>query len=239
MTVANRSPRNNAVANDPLQVLEEKLGYRFNNPALLSLALTHRSAGATNNERLEFLGDSILNFIIAEALFERFEQAREGQLSRLRSQLVKGETLAQIAREFALGEHLNLGEGERKSGGRERDSILADSLEAVIGAVFRDSDMHTCRHQVRRWYAGRLADLSLSRHSKDSKTRLQEYMQKRGAPLPVYQVVAETGEAHARFFTVSCTVSVLPAPFTAQASSRREAEKLAAEAVLAQLGEVE
>lgn len=225
------------MSRDHPQALEEKLGYRFKDVGLLSLALTHRSAGALNNERLEFLGDSILNFIIAEALFERFEQAREGQLSRLRSQLVKGETLAQIAREFALGDYLNLGEGERKSGGRERDSILADSLEALIGAIYCDSDMHTCRRQVRDWYAARLAALSLHSHSKDSKTRLQEYMQKQGAPLPEYEVVAEEGEAHARLFTISCRVSMLPAAVSAQASSRREAEKLAATAVLTQLGD--
>lgn len=227
------------MANDRLQRLEDKLGYRFSDATLLSLALTHRSAGADNNERLEFLGDSLLNYIIAEALFERFKQAREGQLSRLRSQLVKGETLAHIAREFALGEYLNLGEGERKSGGRERDSILADSVEAIIGAIFCDSDMDACRRQVLHWYADRLDDLSLSAPSKDSKTRLQEYMQKRGRALPEYRVVAESGEAHARLFTVSCSVSVLPVPATAEATSRREAEKLAATAILMQLGEAE
>jgi len=220
-------------------LLEDNLGYHFKNTQWLNLALTHRSASADNNERLEFLGDSLLNFVIAEALFERFEQAREGELSRLRSQLVKGETLAQIAREFSLGDYLTLGEGERKSGGNNRNSILADTVEALIGAIFCDSDMATCSQQVRQWYAQRLAALTLAAPSKDSKTRLQEYLQKRGWPLPVYQVEAQAGEAHARLFTVSCSVSGLTKPLIAEASNRRDAEKLAATEALKQLGELD
>lgn len=220
-----------------LASLEARLGYQFNDGKLLSLALTHRSAGADNNERLEFLGDSILNFIIAESLFKRFTSAREGQLSRLRSQLVKGDTLAEIAREFSLGDYLLLGEGELKSGGRERESILADTVEAIIGAIFRDSDLLVCRERVLCWYADRLGKLTLTTHAKDSKTRLQELMQKRREPLPDYQVVEASGEAHAQVFTVSCRISLLPNAVTAQASNRREAEKLAAAAVLTQLGD--
>lgn len=225
------------VSNAFLAGIEARLGYHFVDGTLLALALTHRSAGADNNERLEFLGDSILNFIIAESLFNRLSSAREGQLSRLRSQLVKGDTLAEIAREFSLGDHLLLGEGELKSGGRERESILADAVEAIIGAIFRDSDMSTCRERVLCWYADRLDKLTLNTHAKDSKTRLQELMQKRRQPLPEYEVVEAAGEAHAQVFTVSCRISLLSQPFTAQASNRREAEKLAAAAVLKHLGD--
>jgi len=215
-----------------LRYLQQRLGYEFKAPALLQLALTHRSHGATNNERLEFLGDSILNLVIGDALFKRFDDAREGQLSRLRSQLVKGETLAEIAREFKLGECLILGEGEMKSGGHERDSILADSVEAIIGAIYTETDFEVCRKQVLTWYADRLAALRVDTASKDAKSRLQEYLQSLRKPLPEYDVVAAAGESHAQVFTIECRVVLLKHPVRAQATNRRDAEKLAATEVL-------
>lgn len=214
------------------QRLQQRLGYEFQDQALLHLALTHRSHGANNNERLEFLGDSILNFLIGEALFHQFKDAREGQLSRLRSLLVKGKTLAEIAREFALGDCLILGEGEMKSGGHRRDSILADTLEALIGAIHTESGLAVCRERVLAWYTERLHALSLDSVDKDSKTRLQEYMQLLQQPLPEYTVVATTGEAHAQIFTVECRVGIHGKSARAQASSRREAEKQAAAEIL-------
>ncbi len=214
------------------QRLQQRLGYQFQAQSLLELALTHRSCGARNNERLEFLGDSILNFIIGEALFQRFPEGREGQLSRLRSQMVKGETLAKISREFELGECLILGEGEMKSGGHRRDSILADTLEALIGAIYTESGFAVCRERVLSWYTDRLAQLSLDTPVKDAKTRLQEYLQSRQQPLPEYAVVETDGEAHAQMFTVECRVSLLKKATRARASSRREAEKLAADEAL-------
>ena len=211
-----------------LQRLVSRIGHSFTDAGLLRLALTHRSCGSHNNERLEFLGDSILNFTIGEALYRRFPTAREGQLSRLRSQLVKGETLAEIARELALGECLILGEGELKSGGCRRDSILADALEAIIGAVYLDAGMETCRERVLIWYRGRLEALSPDTSQKDPKTRLQEYLQAKKAPLPEYKVVEVSGEAHAQAFTVECRVTLLDQPTVASASNRRAAEKQAA-----------
>jgi ribonuclease III len=215
-----------------LQRLQQRLGYEFKAPALLQLALTHRSYGASNNERLEFLGDSILNLAIGDALFKRFDGAREGQLSRLRSQLVKGETLAEIAREFELGDCLILGEGEMKSGGHQRDSILADCVEAIIGAIYTETDFEICRKQVLVWYADRLAELRVDTAAKDAKSRLQEYLQSLHKPLPEYDVVAADGESHAQVFTIECRVVLLKHPVRAQATNRRDAEKLAATEVL-------
>jgi ribonuclease-3 len=217
------------------QRLEERLGYQFQDQEQFQLALTHRSFGARNNERLEFLGDSILNFIVGEALYRRFPDAREGQLSRLRSQMVKGDTLAELAREFQLGDCLVLGEGEMKSGGHRRDSILADTVEALIGTIYLESGFEICRERVVSWYQSRLDGLSLDSHSKDAKTRLQEYMQSRRQPLPEYQVVEVEGEAHAHMFTIECHVSLLKKPTRARASNRREAEKQAAADALRQL----
>ncbi len=205
-----------------------KLGYSFRDTNLLRLALTHRSFSADNNERLEFLGDSLLNLIIGEALFVKFPSAREGQLSGLRSSLVREDTLVLIARDFELSRFLVLGEGELKSGGLERDSILADAVEALIGAIYLESGFDYCRKIVLQWYADRLAELSLSASHKDSKTRLQEYLQSCKKPLPEYQVVETTGESHAQQFVVECRVILLSRPTLGRASSRREAEKLAA-----------
>ena len=217
------------------QRLEQRLGYHFEDQRQLQLALTHRSHGATNNERLEFLGDSILNFIVGEELFKRFPEAREGQLSRLRSQMVKGDTLAELAREFELGECLVLGEGEMKSGGHARDSILADSVEAIIGAIYLASGLDICRERVLVWFAPRLDKLRVDTSAKDSKSRLQEFMQAQRQPLPEYVVVAVGGEGHAQMFTIECRVALTSQPTSATASSRREAEKQAAVLMLAQL----
>ncbi|RKR06318.1 RNAse III [Kushneria sinocarnis] len=215
--------------------LSRRLGYAFHQPELLELALTHRSFGGRNNERLEFLGDSIVNFVIAEALFARFPQAREGQLSRLRARLVKGQTLAELAREFQLGPVLRLGSGEMKSGGNRRESILADAMEAVIGAIYLDSDMESVRERVLAWYAHRLEDLNLQDNQKDPKTRLQEFLQSRQLALPQYEVLEVEGEAHAQTFRVSCHVSALEDATTGSGSSRRHAEQQAAEQALARL----
>lgn len=217
------------------QRLEQRLGYHFEDQRQLQLALTHRSHGASNNERLEFLGDSILNFIIGEDLFKRFPEVREGQLSRLRSQLVRGDTLAELAREFELGECLVLGEGEMKSGGHRRDSILADSVEAIIGAIYLASGLDRCRERVLAWFAPRLNELGLNTSAKDSKSRLQEFMQAQRQPLPEYVVIEVGGEGHAQMFTIECRVAVSNQPTSATASSRREAEKQAATLMLAQL----
>lgn len=217
------------------QRLEERLGYQFENQRQLQLALTHRSHGATNNERLEFLGDSILNFIIGEDLFRRFPEAREGQLSRLRSQLVKGETLAELAREFDMGDCLILGEGELKSGGRSRDSILADSVEAIIGAIYCERGLDICRERVLNWFTSRIDAISIDTSAKDAKSRLQEYLQAQRQPLPEYVVINVGGEGHAQVFTIECRVAIAKKPTQAVASSRREAEKQSAVLMLKQL----
>ena len=210
------------------------LDYRFRDPELLETALTHRSsAGNANNERLEFLGDALLNCIIAVAVYERYPQASEGDLSRLRASLVKGDTLAGIASELELGAHLHLGGGEMKSGGHRRHSILADALEAVLGAVFLDSDFATCRQLILRLYEPRLAALPPVTELKDPKTRLQEMLQARQRPLPVYQVLAVSGEPHVQRFTIECTVEGLST--VAEGGSRRKAEQAAARKMLEQV----
>ncbi|QFU02166.1 Ribonuclease 3 [Halomonas sp. THAF5a] len=218
-----------------LNAFSRRIGHAFADPALLELAMTHRSYGGQNNERLEFLGDSIVNFVIAEALFRRFPQAREGQLSRLRARLVKGKTLAELAREMAFGECLRLGSGEMKSGGHRRDSILADAVEAVLGAIYLDAGMETARARVLSWYAERLEAISLEDTQKDPKTRLQEFLQSRQVALPRYEVTSVEGEAHAQTFTVECHVEVLDQHTRGVGSSRRHAEQQAAEQALSQL----
>ncbi|MBZ5876701.1 MULTISPECIES: ribonuclease III [Chromohalobacter] len=216
----------------PLQALSRRIGYQFRDTSRLELALTHRSYGGKNNERLEFLGDSIVNFVIGEALFQRFPQAREGQLSRLRARLVKGQTLAELAREFELGECLRLGSGEMKSGGYRRDSILADGVEALIGAIYLDAGMDVAKARVLSWYATRLEAIDLQDNQKDPKTRLQEFLQSRQAALPRYEVVSVEGEAHAQVFTIECHVEMLEDHTLGVGSSRRHAEQQAAEKAL-------
>ncbi|WP_299592035.1 ribonuclease III [uncultured Microbulbifer sp.] len=217
-----------------LQRLGNRLGYQFARADLLSLALTHRSHGSRNNERLEFLGDSILGFTISAALFEKFPDGREGQMSRLRAQLVSGETLAKLARELELGECLRLGEGEMKSGGHRRASILADAVEAIIGAIYLDAGLEAARERVLAWFASRLQNLSLET-DKDPKTRLQEWLQARQKPLPDYRVVDIGGEEHSQQFVVECRVAGLNAPVRGTAGNRRAAEKAAATEAYARL----
>jgi len=209
------------------------LGYRFQEPEGLEEALTHRSASARNNERLEFLGDALLNLIVAEYLYQHYPKASEGELSRLRASLVKGETLASLARELKLGDWLRLGQGELKSGGYRRASILSDALEAVIGAVYLDSDFGACRDWVLYLYRDWLAQLSNANELKDPKTRLQEYLQADQRPLPVYNVLEIRGEPHAQSFTVECVVS--ESRTMAMGDSRRKAEQESARLMLEQL----
>lgn len=219
-----------------LDRLQRRLGYSFRDDNLLVLAMTHRSHGSRNNERLEFLGDSIVNMTVAEALYARFPAAREGQLSRLRARLVKGVTLAEIAREFELGDYLRLGSGELKSGGFRRESILADALESVIGAIYLDSGFETVRERILAWFGTRLETLSLQDTQKDPKTRLQEYLQSRQQTVPRYDVVSVEGEAHAQRFHVECSVPLLSERTRGTGGSRRLAEQQAAELALQALG---
>jgi ribonuclease-3 len=208
------------------------LGHRFASADLLWRALTHRSAGTPHNERLEFLGDAVLNFLVAEAIYHRFPTAREGQLSRLRARLVNEDTLARVARSLALGRLLRLGEGELKSGGRERESILADALEAVLGAIYLDGGIQSAREVVGRILAPDMEALSPGEALKDPKTRLQEWLQGRGMSLPSYSVLAVEGEAHEQMFTVRCSVRALGAEAQARGRSRRSAEQEAAARLL-------
>ncbi len=215
--------------NNPLLKLSQRIGYSFKNESLIQLALTHRSKGNTNNERLEFLGDSIVNFTIAEALFLKFPKANEGKLSRLRADMVRGTTLAEIARDFDLGEFLLLGSGELKSGGYNRESILADVVEAIIGAIYLDAGMDAVRERILDWYKSRLDALKEDAVVKDAKTRLQEYLQKTQNRLPKYEVVEISGQAHDQKFKVSCTIEKLPEMTVGIGTSRRFAEQSAAE----------
>ena len=214
-----------------------RLDHPFANHDLLKLALRHCSAGRDNNERLEFLGDAILGFIISEELYRRFPAAREGELSRLRADLVQKGTLAGIARELELGDYLTLGSGELKSGGAKRESILADALEAVISALYLAAGMEACRTRVLAWFAGRLSSLSLDTPPKDPKTRLQEYLQSRRQALPRYEVREVSGRDHEQVFAVRCAVAVLDQAITGHGSSRREAEQQAAREALKALGQ--
>jgi ribonuclease III len=208
--------------------------HRFRDPGLATLALTHRSAGKPNNERMEFLGDALLGVMVAELLYEAHPHASEGELSRLRSQLVNGQALAVIARELDLGDRLRLGPGELKSGGFRRESILADAFEAMLAAVYLDDGYDACRQVVRRLFTSRVGELK--RSSKDAKTRLQEWLQGRGLPLPIYELTDSYGEDHAKIFDVSCTIEEPEAIRTeGSAGSRRAAEQDAAEAVLQRL----
>jgi ribonuclease-3 len=215
--------------------LQQKLVYDFSDISFLSLALTHCSYASQNNERLEFLGDALLNSIIAQILFMQFPEEREGILSRLRASLVKGDTLADIARELSLSDYLIMGEGELKSGGFRRDSILADVVESIIGAIFIYGGMWPCQSFIKRIFKSRLEILSVDKYLKDPKTRLQELLQGRQLPLPSYIVVNIEGESHQQEFTVRCETAILKEGPIASASSRRQAEKLAAAKILSWL----
>ncbi len=217
---------------DKYQELTAKLGYQFQDPELLEAALSHRSARGVNNERLEFLGDSIVNFIIAEILYRKFPSAREGELSRLRASLVKGETLSKLAREFDLGNYLRLGTGEQKSGGHQRHSILADAFEAIVGAIYLDNGIDNCRKLLMKWYRDRLASITLESIQKDPKTQLQEYLQAHKLPLPNYSVESVEGADHEQKFFVQCQVDGVEAVTVGQGSNRRRAEQQAAKLFL-------
>lgn len=210
----------------------KKISYNFSDASLLIEAITHRSKHSLNNERLEFLGDSVLGYVISSELFQRFPEAREGQLTRGRAALVKGETLAELALEMELGDHLLLGPGELKSGGHRRKSILADAMEAIIGAIYLDGGLEAAKQHIIRVYSTKLENLSLDDVGKDPKTQLQEYLQARKHPLPDYEVIATSGSDHDQIFKVSCNISVIPESITGTGRSRRKAEQDAAARVL-------
>ncbi len=216
-----------------------KIAYEFGDPSLFEQALTHRSAGGQHNERLEFLGDGVLNFIVAHALYQSDPSATEGDLSRQRARLVRKETLADVAREIELGESLRLGPGENRSGGYRRDSILADALEALVGAIYLDGGYDAAAAIVRRWFVPRIAALPDSEALKDAKTRLQEVLQSQGITLPTYQLVDARGPDHLRIFRVSCQVPELDLVTEGEDSSRRKAEQVAASEMLRQIDQAQ
>ena len=218
-----------------IRQLQQRLQYQFRDPELLSLALSHRSCGSRNNERLEFLGDSILGVRVTDFLYQQFPQAREGDLSRMRSQIVRAESLAQVAKDLQLGPELSLGPGEMKSGGQRRDSILGDTVEALIGAVYLDSDMQAATTCIDHWFRELLDAASDAQPVKDAKTALQEWLQQRSKPVPQYELVDTGGEAHSRLFTVSCKIDQVDKAVSATASSRRKAEQLVAQQLLSEL----
>jgi ribonuclease III len=215
--------------------LRDRLGYSFRDPALLREALTHRSFGIPHNERLEFVGDAVLNCAVAQMLYDQFPATQEGELSRARANLVNRETLAQLGREIGLGTDIRLGEGEQKSGGADRASIIADALEAVFGAVFVDGGYDAARAVIDRVYADLLRSADPTTLGKDPKTRLQEWLQARRHPVPEYVVVATSGEAHAQLFEVDCRIPALALTTHGSGPSRRAAEQQAAAAALARV----
>jgi ribonuclease-3 len=220
-----------------MKSLMNSIGYNFKQIRLLEIALTHRSKDVENNERFEFLGDAALGFIITAKLFQQFPHIREGELSRLRAHLVNETSLLEIAQKFNLGEHLRLGSGELKSGGTRRKSILADTLEAIIGAIYLDSDIMTCEKIILNWFQEKLNNLDTLETSKDAKSRLQEYLQSHKMPLPEYTVTSITGESHTLYFQISCQVERLDYHSEGAGSSRRAAEQIAAKDFLKWLEE--
>lgn len=240
MSVARRGhSRDDTALKTAGEWLRDKLGYECRDPALLAAALTHRSAGGSHNERLEFLGDAVLNCVVAKLVFDEFAAADEGDLSRFRASLVSGESLAVIAAEIDLGSQLRLGSGELKSGGFRRKSILADALEALFGAVYLDGGFDAAAGVVARLFVPRLDRLPSAAELKDPKTRLQEALQARGLPLPAYSVESISGEAHNQLFQVRCSVSSLGLKVSASGPSRRRAEQAAAQLLLSALREAQ
>ena len=214
----------------------KRIGYEFQNPELLTLALSHRSVGnGVHNERLEFLGDSVLGLIMSEQLYQRFPKATEGQLSRLRSNMVRGETLVKLAKQFELGEYLILGIGELKTGGHRRHSTLEDACEALIGALYLDAGLERCREVVLEWFVPFLEHLSAEAPVRDPKSRLQEMVQARGFALPKYTVLRTEGAEHCQTFFVRCDVPELNWQLEAAGASRKQAEQQAAAELLSQL----
>jgi len=211
-----------------IKLLQERLGYTFQKPDLLMQALTHRSHSKKNNERLEFLGDSVLNCTVAEMLYERYGDLDEGDLSRVRANLVKQQALYEIAPALQLSDCLRLGEGELKSGGFKRPSILADSFEAIVGAIFLDSGFDASKKVLRKWYSQILEHVDPRTLGKDDKTLLQEFLQGHQLPLPIYTVVATTGVAHNQQFEVECSIPSLKVMLSGKGASRRAAEQAAA-----------
>ena len=210
----------------------KKLNYTFQKPKLLQIALTHRSKGGEHNERLEFLGDGVVNFIIAEILYQQFPKATEGELSRFRASLVNRDTLAKLAKEFNLGNYLLLGPGEMRSGGNERNSILSCTMEAIIGAIYLYGGFLAVREKIVEWYEPWLQSLSSAADHKDPKTLLQERLQRDRLSLPLYTVESIAGEAHQQIFTIGCQVTGLSTKTIGKGTSRRRAEQEAAQAML-------
>ena len=217
-----------------IEKIAARLGYEFKDHGLLQHALSHRSAGKKSNERLEFLGDAVLNFVIAAELFDKYPKLEEGELSRLRAYFVNGEVLAELAREFQIGEFIHLGIGEAKSGGEKRTSILADTMEAIIGAIYLDNGLEEARLIILHWYAQRLRDIP-SEAPKDNKTRLQEMLQALKFPLPGYNVIAVHGEPHNQMFHIECKVHGIEFVAVGVGQNKRKAEQNAAELFLAKI----
>ena len=217
--------------------LKNSLDYEFNDVRLLEQSLTHRSASGDNNERLEFLGDAVLDFVISEVVFRAHPFAPEGDLSRLRASLVKDTSLAKLAAEIGLGEHLILGSGERKTGGHRRESILADALEAIFGAVYIDADIKEAMRVIERVFGTRLEEFPSVEELRDPKTRLQEWLQARQMGLPNYELVKVSGQAHRQTFEVGCSVNGLKNVTSGSGTTRRNAEQEAAEKMLLELNE--
>lgn len=215
--------------------LESRLGHHFANPKLLIQALTHRSAGADHNERLEFIGDSILNFVIGEALYHAHPQAPEGELSRWRAALVQGSNLAQRAIDWQLYDYIQLGPGEQKNQGQHRPSILADAFEAILGAIYLDAGFATAKALIQTTFAHQLSKPHILGLAKDAKTTLQEYLQAQNLPLPCYTLLSTTGFEHASIFTMQCSIEKLKLNTQGQGASKRKAEQAAATAMLSQL----
>lgn len=216
--------------------MTDGIGHRFARPELLAQALRHRSAGAPHNERLEFLGDALVNLIIAEALYSRWPQVDEGALTRARAELVRESSLATIARMLDIGSQLTLGPGEIKTGGHRRDSILADAVEAIAAAIHLDAGFDACRAAVLPWFEPAMAALPPpNKVGKDPKTRLQEWLQARQRPLPVYALLSEDGEEHARTFRVSCVLAQPEMVTEGEGNSRRAAEQVAADVALTRI----
>jgi ribonuclease III len=217
--------------------LQKQLGYTFSDAALLKQALTHRSADKMHNERLEFLGDSILSFVIAKELYKRFPNVAEGDLSQMRSTLVCGQTLAEIGKDFQLSDHLILGQGELKSGGYRRDTTISDAVEAIIGAIYLDSQrFDTIEQLILSWYHSRLTNIQPGNKQKDPKTRLQEYLQGKHQERPTYIILEVKGNDHEQIFIVQCKLEHVDAEFIGEGASRRKAEQAAAEQAITMLG---
>ena len=219
--------------------LEKTLRFRFQNAELFEQALTHRSATQHNNERLEYLGDAVLEFVVSEAVYRAGPDAPEGDLTKLRASLVKEETLAEIALELGLGEHLILGSGERKTGGHRRESILADTLEAIFGAVFLDSGIDAAKALIDRVYESRYRELPDVQDLRDPKTRLQEWLQARGMSLPLYELAEVSGKGHKQRFVVTCTIVESSSVTDGESTTRRKAEQKAARKMIERLVETQ